>query len=121
MPYLEILGPPADTDAKAKLTHNVTEAIMAGFGVGPETVTIYFLPISPGDYAHAGQLGGGPGQRILVKIHAFRRDVAKRRDVARAVTEAIALSLAANPDAIAVYFLDRDRDEVAHAGHLASD
>jgi phenylpyruvate tautomerase PptA (4-oxalocrotonate tautomerase family) len=122
MPYLEILGPPAAPAARAALARAATDAIMAGFGVGPETVTIYFLPVAAADYAHAGAMGSASlPQRIFVKVHAFRRDADRRRTVAASLTKAVAASLDAAPETVAVYFLDRSRDEVAHAGHLASD
>lgn len=122
MPFVEILAPPAAHEARARLARSVTESITAGFGVGPETVTIYFLPVGPGCYAHAGEMGvDGRAQRLFVKIHAFRRDAVKRRAVAASVTAAIAAALDADPAEIAVYFLEREADEVAHGAKLASD
>ena len=122
MPFVEILAAPADAAARARLARSVTDGITRGFGVGPETVTIYVLPIEPGCYAHAGEMGTTTGaQRLFVKIHAFRRDVAKRRAVAASVTAAVAAALDADPADVAVYFLEREADEVAHGARLASD
>ena len=41
--------------------------------------------------------------------------------VAEAVTPALAACFDTTGHNVAVYFLDRERDEVAHDGHLASD
>lgn len=122
MPFVEVLAPPASPDATAALARSVTDGITQGFGVGPETVTIYFLAVAPAAYAHAGAMGTGPrAQRLFVKIHAFRRDTARRRAVAASVTQAVATALAADPSDIAVYFMEREPDEVAHGARLASD
>lgn len=120
MPFVEIFAPPAHPDATAALARGVTEGITTGFGVGPETVTIYVLAVEPAAYAHGGEMGtGSRAQRLFVKIHAFRRDTAQRRAVASSVTEAVAAALGADPADIAVYFFDRAPDEVAHGGRLA--
>jgi phenylpyruvate tautomerase PptA (4-oxalocrotonate tautomerase family) len=122
MPYVEILAPPASKEAKLATTRCVTEGIVASFSVMPSTVTIYFLPLGAEDCAHAGILSPGiDGQRIFIKIHAYRRGLAERRALAAAVTSGIAAAYGAAPRNIAVYFLDRGRDEVAHAGGLACD
>lgn len=122
MPFVEILAPPASPDAMAALARGVTDGITRGFGVGPETVTIYFMAVEPSAYAHAGAVGSEAGaQRLFVKIHAFRRDTAKRRAVAASVTAAIASALAADPADVAVYFMERAPDEVGHGARLASD
>ena len=122
MPFVEILAPPAPPDARAALARGVTDGITRGFGGGPETVTIYFLPVEPGAYAHAGEMGmDARSQRVFVKIHAFRRDTAKRRAVAASVTEAVGSALSADPADIAVYFMELEPDEVAHGARLASD
>ena len=121
MPFVEILGPPAAPDARAALTRDLTAGIVDGFGVDPGTVTVYFLPIAADDYGHAGVLGADARQRIFVKIHAYRRHADRRRAVAASVTGAIAAALAADPALIAVYFLERAHDEVAHGAKLGSD
>lgn len=120
MPFVEILAPPAGAPAKAALARALTRGITDGFGIGPETVTIYFLPIATGEYAHAGEMGGGGTQRIFVKVHAFRRDAERRAAVAASVTHAVAAAFEADPEAVAVYFLERAPDEVAHGATLAA-
>jgi phenylpyruvate tautomerase PptA (4-oxalocrotonate tautomerase family) len=120
MPYLEILAPRATADAKRELARVATDAVVNGFDVAPSTVTIYFVPIGFDDYAHAGEYGlPMAGGRVFVKVHAYRRDLARRRAVAAALTPALAACFGTHD--VAVYFLDRERDEVAHDGHLASD
>jgi phenylpyruvate tautomerase PptA (4-oxalocrotonate tautomerase family) len=122
MPYVEVLAPPAPPDRKASLARSVTDGLMSAFGVGAETVTLYFLPIVAGDYAHAGEMGKpGASQRILLKVHAFRRSEAERSAAAIALTRGACAAYGAPGADVAVYFLDRERDEVAHDSKLASD
>ncbi|MDN4586983.1 hypothetical protein DBA29_00515 [Xenophilus aerolatus] len=122
MPYVEILAPRADSSRKRELAGVVTRGIVDGFGVEPSTVTLYFQSIAPADYAHEGELGRpDTGSRVFVKVHAYRRSADQRRAVAEAVTPALAACFDTTGHNVAVYFLDRERDEVAHDGHLASD
>ena len=123
MPYVEVLAPPALPEHKAALARSVTDSLMTAFEVGAETITLYFLPIVPGDYAHAGEMGtpGAAGQRILLKVHAFRRTAAARRAAAAALTRSVCTAYGVPGDDIAVYFCDREKDEVAHDSKLASD
>ncbi|WP_315833588.1 hypothetical protein [Bradyrhizobium prioriisuperbiae] len=122
MPYVEVLAPSAPPEHKAALAKSVTDSLMSAFNVGAETVTLYFLPIVPGDYAHAGEMGAqGAGQRILLKVHAFRRTEAARRAAAAALTRSVCTAYGVPADDVAIYFLDRDKNEVAHASILASD
>ena len=122
MPYVEVLAPPVTLDSRAALAKSVTDGLISAFGVAAETVTLYFVPIWPGDYAHAGEMGPkGLGQRILLKVHAFRRSEAERRDAAAALTRGVCAAYGVPGHDVAVYFLDRDRSEVAHDSRLACD
>jgi phenylpyruvate tautomerase PptA (4-oxalocrotonate tautomerase family) len=122
MPYVEILAPPAPPANKAALARSITDGLMTTFGAGAETITLYFLPIAPGDYAHAGEMGSqGTGQRILLKVHAFRRSEVERRAAAAALTRSICTAYGVPGTDVATYFLDREKDEVAHNSKLASD
>jgi len=122
MPYIEILAPRAAESKKRQLSQAVTDGIVRGFGVTPSTVTIYFLALGTDDYAHAGEFGLPPaGARVFVKLHAYRRSADQRRAVAEAMTPALAACFDTPAHNVAIYFLDRERDEVAHEGHLASD
>jgi phenylpyruvate tautomerase PptA (4-oxalocrotonate tautomerase family) len=122
MPYIEVFAPPATLDSRATLARSVTEGLISAFGVAAETITLYFVPIWPGDYAHAGEMGPrGIGQRILLKVHAFRRSEAERRAAAAALTRGACTAYGVSSDQVAVYFLDRDKSEVAHNSKLASD
>jgi|SRR5436305_14378230 phenylpyruvate tautomerase PptA (4-oxalocrotonate tautomerase family) len=122
MPYVEVLAPQVPPQRKAALAKSVTDGLMTAFGVGAETITLYFLPISPDDYAHAGTMGTqDAGQRILLKVHAFRRSEAERRAAAIALTRGVCSAYSVPGDDVAVYFLDRDKSEVSHNAKLASD
>jgi phenylpyruvate tautomerase PptA (4-oxalocrotonate tautomerase family) len=122
MPYIEILAPPLALDRKAVLAKSITAGLGSAFGVGAQTITLYFLPIAPGDYAHAGAMGTQDGgQRILLKVHAFRRSAAERRAAAATLTAGVRAAYGVPGINVAVYFLDRQKDQVAHDSKLASD
>ena len=122
MPYVEVLAPQVPSDRKAALARSVTDGLMSAFDVTADTVTLYFLPISPDDYAHAGEFGPQDARmRILLKVHAFRRSEAERRAAAIALTRGVCSAYGVPGDDVAVYFLDRDKSEVAHDSKLASD
>ena len=122
MPYVEVLAPPATLDSRATLAKSVTDGLISAFGVAAETVTLFFVPIWPGDYAHGGEMGPkGLGQRILLKVHAFRRSEAERRAAAAALTRGVCAAYGVPGRDVAIYFLDRDKSEVAHDSRLACD
>ncbi|MCQ4160175.1 hypothetical protein NON00_09570 [Roseomonas sp. GC11] len=122
MPYVELLAPPVPEATRAGVARAVTEGLCAAFGVGPQTVTTYFLDIPASHYAHAGVMGEAAGTpRILAKVHAYRRDTAARRAAARALTGPLAALYGVPEATLAVYFIERARDEVAHGGTLACD
>ena len=124
MPYLEILAPRASDSNKRTASRALTDGVVESFAVSPSTVTLYFLPVEAANYAHEGHLGhdgGGEGQRVFVTVHAYRRTIAERRALAAAITQPLAECFATSSHNVAIYFLDRDRDEVAHDGHMASD
>jgi phenylpyruvate tautomerase PptA (4-oxalocrotonate tautomerase family) len=122
MPYVEILAPPVPSNAKAQLARAITDGLTSAFDVSPRMVTLFFLPIAASDYAHAGELGTQGGrQRILLKVHAFRRSTSARRVAAAALTKATCMACNADGADIAVYFFDREKDEVAHDSRLTSD
>jgi phenylpyruvate tautomerase PptA (4-oxalocrotonate tautomerase family) len=122
MPYIEVLAPPVSPAGKAALAKSVTEGLISAFGVGPETITLFFLPVAPADYAHAGEMGSAQtSQRILLKVHAYRRSEAQRRAAAVALTQGVCAAYGVPGADVAVYFLDREKDEVAHDSRLASD
>lgn len=122
MPYIEILAPSASDAHKRVAVKAITKSIRDGFSVELSTVTIYFAPIAAGDYAHAGSLGvPGTAPRVFVKVHAYRRSLAERRAVAVAMTPAIAECFGTAIGNVAIYFIDREREEVAHGGHMVCD
>ena len=69
MPYVEVIAPPASPHSKASLARGVTDSLMSAFGVGADTVTLYFLPIAPGDYATiavSGNFNSSPTATVSV-------------------------------------------------------
>src|SRR5580704_4980988 len=113
MPYVEVLALPAPLHRKAALAKSVTDGLMSAFGCGAQTITLFFLPIAAPDYAHAGEIGAaGASQRILLKVHAYRRSGAQRRAAAIALTRSACAAYGVSGADVAVYFLDREKDEV---------
>ena len=100
----------------------MTAAVVRSFGVDPSTVDIYFFDRPAQCYARGGLLPAAEDEwRTFVKVHAFERCLEQRRDVARAITAALAAGFDISPDRVAVYFVQRPEDEAAHGGILASD
>jgi len=140
MPYLEILARnlhlgqdnyAANTralrDARSALAKDMTEAVVSAFSVLPATVTLFFIPLNEEAYAHEGELAADMSsddprrQRIFVKVHAYARSIVQRRALAVALTPLLACYYDASPDKVAIYFIDRTFDEVAHGGQMATD
>jgi phenylpyruvate tautomerase PptA (4-oxalocrotonate tautomerase family) len=123
MPYIEILGPPLDSAIKARAVHCLTRSLEEGFSVPVEAITVYFVPVLAENYGHAGEMSysDDADARVLVKVHAYRRDVALRRRVAQEITDTIEQVCGTQRKRIAVYFFEREQNEVAHAGQLACD
>lgn len=122
MPFVEVLAPPSDPAAKTAAARALTDAIVQGFGVGPETVSIYILPVGTADYVHAGESAqAGLPQRVFVKVHAYRRNADKRRAVVAAAARPMAEAFGVGLADVAIYFLERSPDEIAHGDKLASD
>ena len=121
MPFLEILAPPVPDDTRQRIAAAATAAVCGAFAVPPETVTLYFLDVVGGAYAHAGRVGGSTAPRIFVKLHAYRRDVAARRRAAAALAAPLAALYGQPAETVIVYFFDRAPDEVSHGGILSSD
>ncbi|GAA5236277.1 hypothetical protein FOZ76_24420 [Verticiella sediminum] len=122
MPYLEILASPAPAARKRTAVQALTRSLVEHFGVSPQTVTVFFVATREDDYAHAGQLGETTvGQRVFAKLHAYPRHLTQRRAVVAAMTPVLAACFCTSPANVAIYFLDRARDEVAHGGTLVCD
>ncbi|HWK47636.1 MAG TPA: hypothetical protein VNT30_23135 [Stellaceae bacterium] len=122
MPFVEILAPPVVPAERQAVARMVTDGLCDAFGVEPETVTIYFLDVPTANYAHAGISGeAGAPRRLFVKVHAYRRGVADRARAAAVLTPALAEIYGVSPAALAIYFFDRAKDEVAHGGLLSCD
>ena len=111
MPYLEILAAPIEPAARHALTRRLTDALCDAFAIAPDIVTIYFVEIAP----------DATPPRPLAKLHAYARDIEARRRAAVALTGPLAAAYDMPPESIALYFLDRAPDEVAHGGRLSAD
>ena len=122
MPYVEILAPALPTAQRQIAVNRVTAGVIDAFAVDIDTVTIFFIPVAPDEYAHAGQIGPqGRAQRVLVKVHAFGRALPQRRHAATTLTAGLVEAYGIPAEDIAVYFFDRHPDQVAHAGRMACD
>jgi phenylpyruvate tautomerase PptA (4-oxalocrotonate tautomerase family) len=122
MPFFEVFDFAGTPDRRGKATRLMTKALEEAYGIGPEIISAYFIDVSQNSYGHEGAFPADPdNQRIFVKVHAFRRPDNLRRIAARTLTDAVAEAYEAPPKNVAVYFFDRDPDQVSHAGLLASD
>lgn len=121
MPFLDITVFEHSRAQRAALSRRVTEALTAAWAIEADIVTLYFQVLRDDDCAHAGALVPAPQARVFVKVHAFPRPVALKRAAAAAMTRALAEELQLPPKAVAIYFLDRERHDVAHGGVLAVD
>ncbi len=121
MPFLDITVFEHTAEQRRELSARATEALTEAWQISPDIVTLYYQVLRDSDCAHAGALVPANQARVFVKVHAFPRAVALKRDAAAAMTRAFAEVLQLPPKAIAIYFLDRERHDVAHGGVLATD
>lgn len=121
MPFIEITGADQHASVRERVAAGLTEALTRSWGIAPEIVTVYFQPVAPTHYAHAGSLAPPGESRHFLKVHAFAREIALKRDAARRMTDAFVAAVACSPKSVVIYFFDRERHDVAHAGELACD
>jgi phenylpyruvate tautomerase PptA (4-oxalocrotonate tautomerase family) len=122
MPFLEVFDFGGTPQNRGAATELMTDALCRAYEIDPTIVSAYFIDVSGGNYGHAGKFGDNTtDKRIFIKVHAFRRSDRMRRVAARNLTDALAQAYQAKPKDIAVYFFDRDEDQVSHGGVLASD
>jgi phenylpyruvate tautomerase PptA (4-oxalocrotonate tautomerase family) len=120
MPFLEIFDFDASRDKRRKAAEAMTASLCEAFGIEPDIVSAYFFNIDGESYAHRGIQGGSSEiKRMFVKVHAFRRPPEARRIAARLLTDAFVSAYGVPEKAVAIYFFDREPDEVSHAGCLA--
>jgi phenylpyruvate tautomerase PptA (4-oxalocrotonate tautomerase family) len=121
MPLLELSAFDPVYRRRADLSPALTEALSKAYGIGKEIITVYYFRIDRQEYAHAGAIPpAAADQRLFIKLHAFRRDRAKRQAAAEALTEAVVGITGIERESVIIYFFDREPDEVAHGGTLAS-
>ncbi|WP_159587147.1 tautomerase family protein [Chelativorans xinjiangense] len=119
MPFFEIFDFAASTKQRRHAATAMTDALCAAYGIGPEIVSSYFVDVGGDSYGHDRKFGLETSERrIFIKVHAFRRSAALRREAALSVTRAAAEAYETNEKSIVVYFFDREPDEVAHGGTL---
>jgi phenylpyruvate tautomerase PptA (4-oxalocrotonate tautomerase family) len=120
MPFLEIFDFEATPEERCEATELMTDSLCEAYDIAPEIVSAYFFDIDETSYAHRRTYGySAEIKRIFVKVHAFRRPIELRRKAARMLTDALVAAYGVPDKAIAIYFFDRDPDEVSHAGLLA--
>lgn len=121
MPFIEITGSDQSEDERRRLCQRLTAGLSEAFGISGEIVTIYFHPVAPSGYAHAGVLAPPGEMRSFLKVHAFQRDTSLKRRAAQLLTAAFVDVTGSEAKNVVVYFFDRDPQDVAHGGVLASD
>ncbi len=83
MPFIEITGSDHNEDQRRRLGQRLTEGLVDAFSIEPGIVTIYFQPVPPSAYVHAGQLAPPGAMRQFLKVHAFPRALPLKRRAAR--------------------------------------
>ena len=121
MPFIEITGEDRSDSVRTQLCAKLTQSLAQAFDISPEIVTIYFHPIAARDYGHAGEFAPPVAIRNFLKVHAFPRELARKRRAARSMTEAFVEATGIEPKNVVIYFFDRDPQDVAHGGNLACD
>ena len=121
MPFLDITVFEHSIDQRSALSEKLTLALTNAWSISADIVTLYFQVLRDHDCAHAGALVPSRDARVFVKVHAFPRPVHLKRHAADGMTRAIAEALDLPLKSIAIYFLDRERHDVSHAGVLAVD
>lgn len=121
VPFIEVTGFDQNQEVRRRLSRELTDALASSFSISEEIVTVYYFVLAPTDYAHAGVLAPAGEPRTFIKVHAFPREVALKREAARRMCEAAAGVLGLAPKNVIIYFFDRPAHDVAHAGVLASD
>jgi len=122
MPFVEVFDFRATAQQRETATRKMTEALCDSYGIPQDIVSAYFIDVGRDGYGHDGVFAENAREkRIFVKLHAFRRSEAMRRAAAQSLTRAVVDAYGTTPESVAVYFLDREPDEVAHGGSLASD
>jgi phenylpyruvate tautomerase PptA (4-oxalocrotonate tautomerase family) len=121
MPFIEILGPELAPAPRHAAASGMTQGLAEAFGIPAAIITIYFQPVPAPLYVHAGAPPAGEAMRVFIKVHAFPRETPKKRRAAALMTAAYAQAAGVEPKSIAIYFLDRAPEDVAHGGVLACD
>lgn len=122
MPYIEVYDFDADTAQRTEATRAITDSLALTYEISASIITVFFHSVTPQNYGHEGFFGdkAAPG-RIFIKLHAYPRSDQMRRNAAVRITASVAAAYGASPACIALYFLERQTNEVAHAGRLACD
>ena len=121
MPFLDITVFEHSPAQRAALAEQVTAALTQSWGISADIVTLYFQILREGECAHAGAVVPSASARVFIKVHAFPRGIAHKREAAGLMTQACAQVLQIPSKSVAIYFLDRERHDVSHAGVLACD
>jgi phenylpyruvate tautomerase PptA (4-oxalocrotonate tautomerase family) len=122
MPFIEVFDFSAIDEQRRQAADAITGGLQQAFAINAQIITTYFLEITPRDYAYGGVLMPGPlVERIFIKIHALRRPAEQKRKAASLVSPGVAAAYGINPSDIAIYFFDREADEIAHGGQLEID
>lgn len=121
MPFIEVLGFDQKEPIRRQLASGLTTALAQAFAISPDIVTVYFHQLDALHYAHKGVLAPEGRERTFIKVHAFPRDVALKREAARRMCETATGALDVPAKNVVIYFFDRPPHDVAHGGVLASD
>jgi phenylpyruvate tautomerase PptA (4-oxalocrotonate tautomerase family) len=121
MAFVEVIGFEVDQEKRTRVSRELTDRLTRILNVSSDTISIYYIHVSPTEYAHAGSLASTARRRFFIKVHLLARPEAVLRTAADSIAEVVAKGFQREPRDIAVYFLSRQPGEVAHGGLLESD
>ena len=122
MPFIEVYDFADQATRRPEAARLITDILGRHANAPASTVVIYFLPRTAETYAYGGPMGDdAERRRLFIKAHLLPRSPDVRRATAKALCEALSSLYAMPLEHTAVYFLERQTDEIAHGGVLESD
>jgi len=121
MAFIEIVGFDVSYERRSLVFQQITDELTRILDVSSDTISIYYFSVAPADYAHAGTLACAARRRIFIKVHLLSRSGAIVRAAAKSIAEIVAAGFDHDLRDVAIYFLSRQPEEVAHGGTLESD
>ncbi|MFG1265055.1 hypothetical protein [Xanthobacter aminoxidans] len=119
MPFLEINDFSKDLSVRSRVVAKATAAVCDVYAVSEEIVSVYFIGFDQNSYGHAGKFPADADKmRIFIKLHAYPRGWDLRKELAQRLTTEVSALYGVPASKVAIYFFDRNPNEVSHGGAL---